>query len=234
VTRGDHVHLGVTSLSHTSNTFSGPVTLIAAGTVGITSPSTGSYQISATAGAAAAGGGGGLVLREQHTASASATLDFTTCISATYDDYLIELVTLIPATDGANLILRMSTDGGSSYDSGANYNWQAFRIGAAAVAAGANGATSIALDHGVANVGVKNATANGGLSGSVYLKNPLSSASYKVIHGQSAHNNQFDASWNSVSLSAQYVSTTAVNAFRILFSSGNITSGTVRVYGIEK
>lgn len=57
VTRGDHVHLGVTSLSHTSNTFSGPVTLVAQGTLGITSPSSGTFALSAGAGT----GGGGSV-----------------------------------------------------------------------------------------------------------------------------------------------------------------------------
>jgi hypothetical protein len=29
-----------------------------------------------------------------------------------------------------------------------------------------------------------------------------------------------------------YLSTTAINAFRVLYSSGNIASGTVRVYGL--
>ena len=34
---------------------------------------------------------GALVLLEQHTASSSATLDFTTCITSTYDEYVIEM-----------------------------------------------------------------------------------------------------------------------------------------------
>lgn len=54
-TRADHVHLGVTSLAHTSNTFSGPVILTAGTNVGITVPATGTYRIDVNA----AGGGGG-------------------------------------------------------------------------------------------------------------------------------------------------------------------------------
>ena len=52
-----HHHIGVTSLAHSSNTFSGPVTLTTPGnTVGITSPGTG--QLAFTAAAAAGGGAG--------------------------------------------------------------------------------------------------------------------------------------------------------------------------------
>ena len=50
----DHVHVGTTSIAHTSNTFSGPVILTAAGTLGITSPAAGTFELSASGGA---GGG---------------------------------------------------------------------------------------------------------------------------------------------------------------------------------
>lgn len=56
VSPADHVHLGVTSVSHASNTFSGPVILTNSGIVGITSPTAGTLNISA----AATGTGGGL------------------------------------------------------------------------------------------------------------------------------------------------------------------------------
>ena len=53
--RADHVHLGVTSIAHTSNTFSGPVTLTAGANVGITVPASGSFRIDVNT---ASGGGG--------------------------------------------------------------------------------------------------------------------------------------------------------------------------------
>ena len=55
--RGDHVHLGVRSISHTSNTFSGPITITAEGDLGITSPSTGTLAFKAISGAGGGGGG---------------------------------------------------------------------------------------------------------------------------------------------------------------------------------
>jgi len=55
VSRGDHVHRGVHSLSHSSNTFYGDVTLAPGANVAITSPSSGTFTIHSTGG----GGGGG-------------------------------------------------------------------------------------------------------------------------------------------------------------------------------
>ena len=45
---------GVPSISHTSNTFTGAVTLTASGTLGITSPASGTFNLSATGGGAGA------------------------------------------------------------------------------------------------------------------------------------------------------------------------------------
>jgi hypothetical protein len=182
-------------------------------------------------GSGISGGSGGLTLLEQHTASSSATLDFTSWYSSTYDQYQIELLNLIPATDLVNLYLRMSTNGGSSYDAGANYNWTNWAWRSAASGAfGANAATQIILDP-TSSVGVKN-TATNGLCGTLRLYSPGSTAVHKQVVGQVS-------SLDSVSFlggtpTGIYLSTTAVNAFRFLFSSGNIASGIVRVYGIAK
>lgn len=57
---GAHVHRGLTSISHTSNTFYGGVTLTASGGLGITKPSEGTLNLSAPVGSG--GGGGGSVV----------------------------------------------------------------------------------------------------------------------------------------------------------------------------
>jgi hypothetical protein len=56
----------------------------------------------------------GLVLLESETASASASLDFT-AFSSAYDVYLFQFINILPATDAANFLFRVSTDGGSSF-----------------------------------------------------------------------------------------------------------------------
>lgn len=172
------------------------------------------------------GGGGGLVLLEQHTASASASLDFTTAISSTYDDYLIEFVNIVPASNTVDLSLRMSTNGGSSYDSGANYSRTYFaQSGVTFSGIGTTGQTSILIANSINN------TANWSFNGSWRLFNPGGSI-YKIVDGKgwglaAAARYQFSGG-------GAYEVTTAVDAFQFFFSSGNIASGTIRVYGLEK
>lgn len=74
--RADHVHLGVRSVSHSSNTFSGPVTLTASGVLGITSPTPGTFNLSATGGSGS--GSGGVTVADEGTplATTGTTLDF--------------------------------------------------------------------------------------------------------------------------------------------------------------
>ena len=82
VSRGDHVHDGVTSISHTSNTFDGPVTFTASGSLGITSPSAGTLNFSAvdtTGGGSGSGSGAGtlLALKEEKAAHTYSTVSTT-------------------------------------------------------------------------------------------------------------------------------------------------------------
>jgi Concanavalin A-like lectin/glucanases superfamily len=222
-----------------SNTVTYETVPVAAGGTGSTSPSlvagtnisvTGSWPnqtVSATGAAAAPG----IVLVEQHTASTSAELDFTTCISSTYDEYDIEVNQIIPATNGANITLQVSTNGGSSYDTGSNYSWAVFGF--------SNSGSAVSGNQGDTSIGLANIVYNGSnysLSGTYKLFNPGGSI-YKQMAGHYEAVNNGDvgaAQAEGHIIGGKYKSTTAVNAFRILASSGNLTSGTVRCYGVAK
>lgn len=171
----------------------------------------------------------GLVLLEQHTASSSASLDFTSWYSSSYDEYLIELIAVIPATDNVSLSMRMSTDGGSNYDSGNNYQYSFFYFSSVASGVGGSAATSSFL---IAGTGVDN-SANYGVNGSFRLFSPGSTSVYKALNGGASFMGN-DTNRYRLESSLWYLSTTAVNAFRFLMSSGNIASGTIRVYGVSK
>lgn len=194
------------------------------------------YDVSATttkkvqASALSGGGGGGaLVFLEAHTASTSAQLDFTSFISSTYDEYLFDIVDLHLATDNVNLLARMGTGAGPTYDTGSNYAWAGFRYAHnGSAAAGSTGTTSLGLD---ASGGIDNG-ANYGLSGAFRLFNPQS-ATYKRFIGQLSYIDNALSPLGS-QFSGLYLSTTAVTAIRFLASSGNITDGTIRVYGVAK
>lgn len=188
-------------------------------------------------------GGGGLALLETRTASASATLDFATFISSTYDEYMIEGVALTPATDGADLLMRVGTGGGPTYDSGNNY-YGTLRHGAGALAStpgtpnggSSNGIMTQADAPGsaimLAKVINELDTGYGHASFSLRLCIPQSTAKMKPIYGTATWHNGTEVFM--AMFGYLYASTTALTAVRFLMSSGNIASGVIRAYGIAK
>jgi len=183
------------------------------------------------------GGGGAaaaLVLLEEHSASNSAELDFTAWYSSTYDLYQIEIVNLIPVTTNTNVLLQFSTNGGSSYDGSSIYSWQStiWVNNGQAQDGYANQAYITLNGNGIGSRPMSNNVAYGGLVGSYKLYNPGSTASYKLLHGEADTYNTGAGQFMGLVLGAQYMSVAAVNAFRIYISSGNISSGTVRAFGL--
>jgi hypothetical protein len=76
--------------------------------------------------------GGGLEFISSTDVSAVTNIAFTGFDSSKYDSYIFNFAHITPATEPYNLVLRTSTDGGSSYDSGSNnylYSLQRARAG---------------------------------------------------------------------------------------------------------
>jgi hypothetical protein len=188
------------------------------------------------------GGGGGLTcaggvglapmgcLQEEHTAVNSAELDFTTCFSSTFDTYRFYFLNLVPATDQQNIIMEVSTNGGVSYDTGANYTGLTFFQYTGGTGVDGNTTNSIPVQGGVSST-----AANGGASGYIDISNPLSATMNKWFWGISmAHQSASSIGVVRREMGARYNSITAVNAFRVRAATGNLTSGTGRCYGITK
>lgn len=154
------------------------------------------------------------------TASGSATLDFTTGFSSTYCRWMWVIDSIYPATNNSQFYMRTSTDGGSTYDSGAT-------------------------DYEFAN------TLNGSGSSDSYIKltGNLSNAGtlkYKSVIQvsgllNSSENQKFfyisdEAYSTSKTKAVAYGSrknTADIDAVRFLMSSGNISGGTIRMYGLR-
>lgn len=175
---------------------------------------------------AASGGGGGLVLLEQHTASSSASLDFTTFISSTYDEYVFEIVSILPATDGANLLMRAGTGAGPSWDSGSNYEYAGWisNSGGSTAQQSSASTTSVPVLPGIDNVRAS--------VGTLRLFSPQG-GNYKTFTWSALPYSSADAV-NQYHAAAAYKSATAMTGVQFLMSSGNIASGTIRVYGLAK
>jgi len=170
-----------------------------------------------------------LVLLEQHAAANSPTLDFTAFISGTYDEYMFEIIGLVPVTNAALPLIRMGTGGGPTWDVGANYNWAHKRFLWNGEGVTGNVAdTSIALALGLGTAG--------GLwsfNGSFRLFDPAS-AIYKQISGKFSDLDTGSTLYTGTECIGAYLSATAVTGIRFLMSAGNISSGTIRAYGISK
>lgn len=171
------------------------------------------------------------VLLATRTASASATLDFTEFNNASYRLYEFDLDGVRPATDATTLWVRLSTNGGASYDAGASDY-----AGVTGAASTSDTATTYSNSGGAAQIiltfpnNVGNAAGEEGVSGRVTLIGAPSTRRTRV-HSSVDYDNTagllVEAEGKARRNAAQ-----DTDAVRFLFSSGNITSGTIRMYGL--
>lgn len=172
----------------------------------------------------------GTTLLQTQTASASATIDFTTNINSTFDEYLFVISGVVPATDNTDFWIRVSENGGSSYIATASYAYNfVYSAGAAAPSStGSSGSDSKAVVIG----GLGNNTGEV-FHTEVRLYTPAS-AKYKLMkwnglmHGQTPSLVTFDGGC------VYFGSVNAINAIRFMMSSGNITAGSFALYGVRK
>lgn len=177
------------------------------------------------------GGGGGPVLLQTLTASSSATLDFTSWYTGIYDEYEIHFIDVVPATDGTAFAMRMSTDGGTTWPASTQYEYENFAVlaGGSSAGVGANAQNSIAIVTNQSNL------ATHALSGKLTFYDPAGTAHYRRVVGQvvGADNVAGGGRFINWSVAGMFNdTTTGVNGLRFFFGSGNIASGTIRIYGV--
>lgn len=149
-----------------------------------------------------------------------------------YNTIQIKIIGLVPATDGAVVYIRLSTNGGSTYDaSSGNYHYT-FNYSvedATGANAGSASATEIAISG--TGTGVDNA-AGSSFNSTVEIYMPSSTALKPMIGYLSRWHNSAGAGFQ---LSGMGFRTTAqdTDAVRIIMSSGNITSAIVEVWGYK-
>ena len=183
---------------------------------------------------------GSMVLIKEQTASSSATVDFVdgsggVVLDSTYPIYKFEFINMHPATDGVYLNFQTSTNGGSSY--GVTLTSTFFR------AVHNEADDTYALEYRTArdlaqSTSFQNLTESTGndndqsCNGTLTLFAPSSTTFVKhwLSTNNTYHNNDYSMNVNS----AGYFNTTsAINGVRFQMSSGNIDSGTIKLYGIK-
>jgi len=185
---------------------------------------------------ASSASGGTLVLISTQTASSSATISFTSGLNSTYDEYIFKFINVRPATDSVQFQFNLSTDGGSNYNvTKTTTYFNAYHFEDDTDAALTYQST-YHLAQSTSDQPLVDAQGNGAdesMVGSMSLFNP-SSTTY-VKHFISNCNRYFSGNASANNFVAGYGNTTsAVNAIRFQFSSGNIDDGIIKLYGVKK
>ena len=178
---------------------------------------------------------GNMVLISSQTASNSASISFTTGIDSTYKEYQFWFVNVKPATDATQLTFNLSTDSGSNYNvAKTTTNFKAYHNETDSAAGLIYEDTmDLAQGTGVQRISDGQGNASDESScGVLTLFNP-SSTTY-VKHFISSFTEYNAGDYNVSMFVAGYGNTTsAVNAIRFTFVSGNISDGTFLMYGIK-
>lgn len=165
---------------------------------------------------------GSKVLLAKLAASSSATLSDTISLTSAFNEYEIVFENILPATNGVTLEFQVHSGG-----SFPNANYLAATHFTSSSTAVINPTTFIQLSGTtlVQNTGF-------GFSGRLTIYTPSNTSAVKAIHGSGVHVNT--AAVGLVEFGGYWVGGAgAIDGFQILFNSGNIASGTIKVYGMK-
>jgi hypothetical protein len=177
---------------------------------------------------------GKMTLISEQTASGSASISFTSGIDSTYPIYKFEFINIHPQNNNIDFEFNLSTDSGS------NYNVTKTTTLFKTYHDEADTTTTLSYDDGrdiAQGTGYQDIATNFGndndqnLAGTLEIFNPSSTTFVKhfICRTQFTHHADFTVEH----YVAGYGNTTsAVNAIRFQMSSGNIDSGTIKLYGI--
>ena len=180
-------------------------------------------------------GGGSLNLISTTTASSSSTISFTSGIDSTYKEYVFKFYDIHVATDDKDFLFNMSVDGGSNYNvtktttffegyhnegdssAGLQYN-TGFDL--------AQSTSGQVLFHSVGNQNDESC------AGTLHLFDPSNTTFVKHFLFTGNNYNQDDFLINAF-VGGYGNTTSAVNAVQFSMESGNIDSGTIKLYGVS-
>ena len=182
----------------------------------------------------AAGGGGAWNLILTQTASSSATIDFTSGIDDTYDEYIFKWINIHPQTNAAEFGFQANAAGGSGYNetitsTGFDAYHEEGDTTNFAYNTGEDQAQGTALQVLAENI---RSDADSHASGFLRLFDPSSTVFQKNFMARSV--NMHDNLAARDTFIAGYINTTsAIDEIQFKMSTGNIDAGTISLYGIS-
>ena len=160
---------------------------------------------------------------------------FTSNIDSTYDTYLFKFINIHPATDNVNLTVSFR-DGGSDFDATKTTSYfHAYHDEAdSGTSVGENTSNDIAQGTGYQMIGhIPGNDNDQSVSGTLYLFSPASTTFVK--HFISNFNSYTYHNYSLNTYVGGYCNVTAaIDGVDFKFSSGNIDSGVIKMYGLSK
>ena len=183
-------------------------------------------------------GGGSLVLISTQTASSSSTISFASGIDSTYKEYIVKFFDVHPATDNntsTNYFEVNFRDGSTDYDATKTTTiFRAYHFEDASTQA-----LSYETDHDLAqSTGFQRIAQGMGndndqcVAGILHLFDPSSTTFVKhfICETNNIHADNASYRWNV----AGYINTTtAIDGIQFKMTTGNIDSGTFKLYGVS-
>jgi len=184
----------------------------------------------------ASSGGGVWNLIETQTASSDSTLDFTSGIDSTYDEYVFKLINIHPGTDGGRLTFQSDTGTNTSYNQTVTSTFfyaqndeadsdTTLSYGPSQDQAQGTGFQDLSL-------GIDSDGNDSSCCGYLHIFNPSSDVFVKHFIGTTQLVGNGYYSYGNYS-AGYFNTTTALTRFQFKMSSGNIDAGTISLYGIS-
>ena len=182
--------------------------------------------------------GGSLVLISETTASNSSAVNFTSGLDSTYKEYQFHFTDIHPASGNSAFMFNLSADGGSNY----NVTKTTSAFWAAHNEAGSDSnlyyRTSEDLAQSTADQKLSvevtfpaSVDDDNSFSGILHLFDPSSTTFVKHFISDGNH---YASNYSTRSFVAGYGNTTsAINAITFKMSTGNIATGTIKMYGVS-
>ena len=181
-------------------------------------------------------GGGTLILLSTQTASASASISFTTGIDSTYDEYIFKFINCHPSVDNVDFFVNFSTDGGSNYNVTKTTTFFKLYHYENDTSTGFDYDIDYDLAQSTDRQEIAISVGNGSdecLSGYLHLFQPSSNTFVKHFISNTNGYGTNAICWN-VRVAGYGNTTSAINAVQFTMESGNIDDGIIKMYGVAK
>ena len=179
---------------------------------------------------------GSMTLISTQNASSSSTISFTSGIDSTYKEYVFKFIDIHPGTAGVFWTFQANAAGGSGYNE--TITSTSFRAvhteagsGQVDYIGGIDQANGTSFQNIISDGDIKTDN-DSSLAGTLHIFDPSSTTFVK--HFIATTNHMVNNSQTSNNHVAGYFNTTsAIDEIQFKFDSGNIDTGTIKMYGIK-